>query len=122
MCCPRANGIEHQDVSPFCRLCKKKVSQVVILCSVLAGNQYRKRHQKLGKKVHWLLCKKFETECEDKWLSHQSEPVLGNEKYKILWDFSIQTYKEIPDIVVKEKRECKIIDIAVPGDQKIKVQ
>ena len=43
-------------------------------------------------------------------------------------EFAVQTYKEIehrrPDIVVidKEKRECKIIDIAVPGDQNFKVK
>ena len=52
----------------------------------------------------------------------------ANDKCKILWDFAVQTDKEIehgrPDIVVinKEKRECKIIDIAVPGDQNIKVK
>ena len=80
------------------------------------------------KKVHWLLCKKFEIECEDKWFSHQPEPVLENDKCKILWDFAIQTDKEIehrnPDIVVidKEKRECKIIDIELPGNQNIKVK
>ena len=54
--------------------------------------------------------------------------VLENNKCKILWDFAIQTDKEIEhrrtDIVVidKEKRECKIIDIAVPGDQNIRVR
>ena len=51
-----------------------------------------------------------------------------NGKCKIPWDFAIQTDKEIerqrPDIAVidKEKRECKIINIAVPGDQSIKVK
>ena len=58
----------------------------------------------------------------------QQEPVVENDKCKILWDFGIQTDKEIehqrPNIVVidKEKRECKIIDIIVPGDQNIKVK
>ena len=51
-------------VSPYCQFCQ----------SVLAGNQHRKRHDKLGKKVLWLLCKKFEIECEDKLFSHQPEP------------------------------------------------
>ena len=56
------------------------------------------------------------------------EPVLENDKCKILWDFAALTDKEKQhgrsDIVVvdKEKRECKIIDIAVPGDQNIKVK
>ena len=46
----------------------------------------------------------------------------------MLWDFAIHTDKEIehwkPDIVVidKGKRECKIINIAVPGDQNIKLK
>ena len=54
--------------------------------------------------------------------------MLENEKCKILCDFAIQTDEEIehrrPDIVVidKEKREFKIIDIAVLGDQNIKVK
>ena len=63
------NGIDHQDVSPLCKLCKEKVESVthiVSSCSVLAGNQYRKRNDKLGKKVHKLLCKKLEIECEEK--------------------------------------------------------
>ena len=54
--------------------------------------------------------------------------MLENEKSKILWGFAIQTDKARehlrPDIIVidKEKRECKIINIAVPGDQNIKVK
>ena len=77
------------------RLCKEKVESVthiVSSCSVLPGNQYRKRHKK---KVHWLRCKKFEIECGDKWFSHQPEPVLENDKCKILWDFAAQIDKEI---------------------------
>ena len=47
------NGSDHHGVSPLWRLYKWKiesVTHVVSLCSVLAGNQYRKRHDKLGKK------------------------------------------------------------------------
>ena len=58
------------------------------------GNQYRKRHNKLGKNVHSLLCQKSEIECEDKWFSHQPEPVLDNDKCKILWDIGVQREKE----------------------------
>ena len=123
------NCIDHQDVSLLCRYCKEKaesVTHIVSLCSLLAGNQYRKRHNKRGKKVHWFLCKKFEFECEGKWFS--PEPLLENDTCKVLLDFAIETDKEKehrrPDIVVtdKEKRECKIIDITVPGDQNIKAK
>ena len=47
------SGTDHQDVSPLCRLCKEKVESSPILsvsCSVQTGNQYIKRHNKLGKK------------------------------------------------------------------------
>ena len=47
------NGINHQDVSPLYRVSKEKVESlghVISLCSVLAGNQYRKAHDKLGEK------------------------------------------------------------------------
>ena len=55
-------------------------------------------------------------------------PALENDKCQILQDFAIQTGKEIehrrPNIVVidKKKRKSKIIDIAVPGDQNIKMK
>ena len=48
-----------------------------------------------------------------------------NERVKILWDFKIQTDKELkynkPDVVVlnKQKRTCMIIDVACPFDIRI---
>ena len=47
------NGVDYQDMFTLCRLCKEKVESVTCIvssCSVVAGNQYRKRHNKLGKK------------------------------------------------------------------------
>ena len=48
-----------------------------------------------------------------------------NEEVKLLWDFTIQTDREIhhrrPDIVIQKKKvkETIIVDIAVPGDSNI---
>ena len=53
--------------------------------------------------------------------------MLENEKYRMLWNFSIQIDQEIehprPNISVidKENAEWKIISIAALGDQNIKV-
>ena len=72
-----------------------------------------------------MLCKKFLTDCNEKWFLHEPEPVQENERCKWLWDFTIQTDKVLehwrPDIVVidKGKKECIIIDFAVPEDQNI---
>ena len=59
-------------------------------------------------------------EAGDKWNENEPESVLGNEDYKILCDFSIQTDHVIEtwrlDLVVADKKErsCKITYFASP--------
>ena len=59
------------------------------------------------------------------WYEHIPNGVIESDDIKILWDFNIQCDHVIesrrPDIVVvlKKERECKIMDIAVPGDCRI---
>ena len=83
----------------------------------------KRRHDNLGKIVHWKLARNSNFEAGDKLYEHESESVLENEDYKILWDFSIQTDHVIggrrPDLVLfgKKDRMCKIIDFAVPGEK-----
>ena len=51
--------------------------------------------------------------------------MLENENFKILWDFSVQTDKEIranrPDIIFVDKREQTVlfIDVTIPNDNNI---
>ena len=55
--------------------------------------------------------------------THTHQSVQKNDKYKILWDLNIQRDEVIehrpPDIVCidKQKRECQIIDFALPTEQ-----
>ena len=60
-------------------------------------------------------------------------PVLENNRHKLLWDFDIHTGQLIParrpDLIKIEKkkkkkreRNCKIVDFAVPADQRIKLK
>ena len=57
--------------------------------------------------------------CE--WYKYEPSPVLENENFKILWDFSTQTDKEIranrPDIIFVDKRERTVmfIDVTIPN-------
>ena len=102
----------------------ESINHIVSGCSKLAQKEYKRRHDNLGKIVHWKLARKCNFEAGDKWDEHELESVLENEDYKILWDFSIQTDHVIeaqrPDLVVVDKeRICKIIDFAVPGDSRI---
>ena len=104
---------------------KRQEDHIVSSCSKLGQKEYKRRHDNLGKIVHWnKLARNCNFEAEDKWYKHGPE-VLENGDYKILWDFSIQTDHVIetrrPDLVVVDKKErsCKISDFAVPGDSKI---
>ena len=112
----------------LCRMCRKvdeSIDHIVSYCSKLTLKEYKRRHDNLGKIVHWKLARKFNFEAGDKSYEDEPESVLENEDYKILWDFSIQTDHVIearrPDLVVVDRKErsCKIIDFAVPGDSRI---
>ena len=109
----------------MCRKIDETIYHIVSGCSKLAHKEYKRRHDNLGKIVHWKLARKCNFEAGDKWYEHEPESVLENEDYKIMWDFSIQTDHAIearrPDLVLVDKKEriCKIIDFAVPGDSRI---
>ena len=61
----------------------------------------------------------------ERWYEHQPDTVTENDRYKLLWDFGVQTDHVIqarrPDVIVidKEKKECKIIDFAMPYDSRV---
>ena len=117
-------SIDKTSDTPLYRLCNEKTGSITHIVSaslILAKRQYRKRHDKVGNYVHWLLCKKYHLQCSDKWYTHTHthththtytpQSVQKNGEFKILWDVNIQTDKvkehRQPDIVCigKQKRE-----------------
>ena len=76
------------------------------------------------------MCKKFKFDHTNKWYMHNPAPVLQNATHKFLWDFNIETDHLIPprrpDLIIinkkKKKRICKIVDLAVPADHRIKLK
>ena len=120
--------IDKSQGDSLCRMCRKvdeSIDHIVSGCSKLTQKEYKRRHDNLGKIVHWKLARKCNFEARYKWYEHEPLSVLENEDYKTLQDFSIQTDHVIqarrPDLVVADKKErsCKIIDFAVPGDSMI---
>ena len=63
---------------------------------------------------------------KETWYDHVPVSVLENEDYKLLWDFSVRTDREIgakrPDLVIIDKRDksCQIIDVAIPEDNGVR--
>ena len=121
--------IDKKAESPMCRMCGEKgesVNNLTSECSKLAQHEYKRRHDNVARYVHWQLCGKAEHERAEKWYKHTPEQVVKNEGFKVLWDFNVQCDRIVearrPDIifVYKRAKEGKIIDIAIPGDARVK--
>ena len=105
---------------------EETVAHIVSECKQLAQGQYKEwRHDVIAKLIHLELCKVNDLPHTEKWYEHKPESVAESDQVKILWDFKVQTGKELildkPDIVVleKQKRTCMIIDVACPFDIRV---
>ena len=128
----RTNQIKAKiDQSPAddkCRMggnANETINHLTNECAKMAQKEYKRRHDLVGKKIHWEICRKFGVEVSKKWYQHEPEAVVENEKSKILWDMNIQTDHIIearpPDMVDidKAKNHCQIIDFAIPYDSRV---
>jgi len=74
----------------------------------------------------WQLCGKTELERAEQWYKHTLGQVVENTGFKVLWDFNVQCDMVVEarrlDIIFvdKQAKEAKIIDIAIPGDARVK--
>ena len=88
----------------------------------------REYDYRVGKIIHWELCKKFKFDHTNKWYMHNPVTVLENEIHKLLRDFNIQTdhlmlARRLDLIIInKKKRTCQIVDFAVPADHRVKLK
>lgn len=119
--------IHKEKVDSKCRLCHQydeTIKHIISGCPILASKEYTERHNKVGQNLHHSICKHYNINVEENWYKHEPKSVETNEKDKvtILWDMQIQTDRTIgankPDIVIKDltRRECIIIDVAIPYD------
>ena len=84
--------IDKSQGDSFCRLRGKvdeSIDHIVSGCNKLAQKEYKRRHDNLGKIVHWKLARKCNFDAVGKWYEQEPESVFENEDYKILWDLSI---------------------------------
>ena len=76
-----------------CTECKEErretISHLASECGKLAQKEYKK-HDNVARYVHWLLCREGDFERAEKWYDQKPEAVIGNENFKLLWDFTIQ--------------------------------
>ena len=95
-------------------------------CGKLAQTEYKRRHDNVARYIRWQLCGKCGLEKDNSWHEQKPEGVLESENFKILWGFTVQCEREIearrPAIVFidKKEREVVIIDVPIPGDDRVK--
>ena len=110
-------------------MCGKKgetVQHITCECKKLVQREYKRRHDTVGKLVHWKLCEKHNLEKKEKWHEHSPEGIMEDDNVKLIWDINVQCNNvmeaRIPDLtlVKKKAKSCVIIDVAVPGDCRIR--
>jgi hypothetical protein len=96
--------------------------------TVLAKEQYIKRHDRVGAQLHFNIYKETGVQLNKKhWFENvpKSVETIGGGKATILWNQEGETDRTIPsnkpDIVVSdnEKGTCMLIDVAIPGDRNV---
>ena len=106
----------------MCGTRNETISNIKSECGKLAQKEYKRRHDSVGRHVHWQFYEKLGFSRAKLWYEHEPESVAENENFKISRDFTIQCDHIIearrPNIVVvdKVKNKTMIIDMAIPGE------
>ena len=59
------------------------MNHLISECSKMAQREYKRRHDWVGRRVHWDVCKKYGIVVNDKWYQHEPGSVIENDKCKI---------------------------------------
>ena len=122
--------IAKEDMSTKCRICGKQMETTVHLvagCEVLTKEGYKRRHDRVGLKVYWEVCRKYEIDCAEKWYNEAPDAVRTSKdgKKEILWDRKKETMVKLDsalqDLVLsdREKKECIVVDFSVPWNKNV---
>ena len=123
-------GEDGEAISGLCRMCGEKMETVEHIaggCGLLMKGPGTVRHDRMGSRVHWELCKKYGVKCSDRWYEHKPQTISVSESgdVTIYWDWVWTTPAEVrfyrPDVVVVNRKEkiWTIVEFSVPLDHNI---
>ena len=122
--------IQKEDVSPKCRLCDEGDETVRHLsagCSKLSKGPYKRRHDRMGLRVYWEICKQFGIDCSEKWFEEVPDTVRKRKdgEIEVWWDRPIETTVKLdhnrPDIIIinRQDNEWTLVEFSVPWDKNV---
>ena len=95
-------------------------------CKILAQREYKRRHDTVAKLVNAKMCEEHNLERKKKWYEHCTEGAVEDDDVELIWDINIQCDNDIearrPDLILVDKKvkSCVIINVATPGDCRIR--
>ena len=119
---------ETDSKSRLCQQFDETIDHIILAFSILAKEQYIKRHDRVCAQLHFNICKETGVQVDKKhWYEHVPKSVeTGQEgNVTILWNQQVQTDRAIPnnkrDIIICDngKRTCMLIDVAISGDRNV---
>ena len=102
------------------------MQHIICECKKLGQREYKRRHDTVSKLVHWKLGEKHNLERKKEWYEHFYQGAVEDDDVKSIWDINIQcdnvTEARRPDLILidKKAKSCVIIDVAIPGDCRIR--
>ena len=77
-------------------------------CKKIAQREYKRRHDTVGKLVHWKFCEKHNLEKKEKRYEHCPEGVVKDDDVRLIWDINIQCDNVMearrPDLILVDKK------------------
>ena len=80
-----------QTKGTMCCKTDETINHIVSECPKLAQREYKRRHDWVGRRIHWEICRASGVHVKSKWYEYQPKVVIENDSSKILWDFTVQT-------------------------------
>ena len=122
--------IEKANVGPECRYCKQENETVMHItsgCGKLSTTSYKTRHDRMGLRVYWGMCKRAGIPCARRWHEETPDSVRKSEggKFEIWWDRPVETTVKLdhyrPDVILidKDRKDWTIVDFSVPWDTNV---
>jgi hypothetical protein len=123
------NIVSLQSIIDKCRICGTEgetIEHIISSFTVLAQNEYKKRHDIFAKIIHMNLAVKFNLlkDTQPHYI-YKPESCLENDNYKLYFDRTVLTDIHIqhnrPDIIIlnKQQKQGYLLDIAVPNSHSI---